>query len=126
MSSEESRETVTQPEMSSLHHTGWNVAGACIEPLHNLFVAATEIVLTIDLPYADQKQVKLTCPADDCVEIYAATTKKITFQDLGVKHRHGEFTCYHARIRIPVPVDEKRISTKFKHGILEVRIPRLK
>jgi len=27
---------------------------------------------------------------------------------------------------MPVPVDEKRISTKFKRGVLEVHIPRLK
>lgn len=59
-------------------------------------------------------------------EIYAETSRKITFRDLGVKHRHGEFTCYHARIRIPVPVDENRIGSKFKRGVLEVHLPRLK
>lgn len=107
------------------HGSGWNVAGACIEPLHNLTVAATEIVLTIDLPYVDQKQVKLGCPSDDVLEVYAETTRKITFKDLGAKHRHGEFTCYHARIRMPVPVDENRITTQFKGGILEVHLPRL-
>jgi HSP20 family molecular chaperone IbpA len=126
MSSEARSEAPTQPEMSGMHHAGWNVAAACIEPLHNLFVAATEIVLTIDLPYVNEKQIRLGCPTDDCVEIYAETTKKITFRDLGIKHRHGEFNCYHARIRIPVPVDEKRIKKKLKRGILEVHIPRLR
>lgn len=115
-----------QSELSTLHGSGWNVAAACIEPLYNVFVAATEIVLTVDLPYVDEKQVKLRCPANDVIEIYAETTRKITFRDLGVKHRHGEFTCYHARIRIPVPVDENRVNTKFKRGVLEVHIPRLK
>jgi HSP20 family molecular chaperone IbpA len=110
----------------SPHGSGWNAAAACIQPLYNMFVAATEIVLTVDLPYVDLKQVKLHCPTDDSVEIYAETTRKITFKDLGAKHRHGEFTCYRARIRIPVPVDEKRITTKLKRGVLEVRIPRLK
>lgn len=102
------------------------MVAACIEPLYNLFVGATEVVITLDLPYVNQTQVKLQCPSNDSVEVYAETSRKITFKDLGVKHRHGEFTCYHARIRIPVPVDESKISSKFKRGVLEVHIPRLK
>ena len=119
-------ESVAFPETSLYHSSGWNVAAACIEPLHNIMVAATEVVLTIDLPYVDQKQVKLRCPANDILEVYADTTRKITFRELGAKHRHGEFTCYHARIRIPVPVDESRINKHFKRGVLEVHLPRLR
>lgn len=130
MSSESKRGAARDPVAAhemSLHPTsGWNVAAACIEPLHNLMVAPTEVILTIDLPYVNQKQVRLRCPADDVFEIYAETNRKITFKELGAKHRHGEFTCYHARIRIPVPVDESRISTHFKRGVLEVHLPRLK
>jgi HSP20 family molecular chaperone IbpA len=91
-----------------------------------MYVVAREVVLTVDLPYVNEKQVKLTCPTNDCIEIYAETNRKITFKDLGIKHRHGEFNCYHARVRIPVPVDEKRMSTKFKRGVLEIHVPRLK
>ncbi len=116
----------SKSEFSPIHGSGWNVAAACIQPLYNLFLAATEVVLTVDLPYVNQKQVKLSCPTDDCVEIYAETSRKITFKELGAKHRHGHFTCYHARIRIPVPVDENRVTTEFKRGILEVHIPRLR
>jgi HSP20 family molecular chaperone IbpA len=91
-----------------------------------MFVTAGEVVLTVDLPYVNEKQVKLTCPTNDCIEIYADTNRKITFKDLGVKHRHGEFTCYHARIQIPVLVDEKKMSMKFKRGVLEIHVPRLR
>jgi HSP20 family molecular chaperone IbpA len=107
-------------------HGGWNVAAACIEPLYNVFVGASEVVLTVDLPYVDSKEVKLRCPANDVVEVYAEMSKKITFKELGAKHRHGEFTCYHARIRIPVQVDEKKITSRVKRGVLEVHIPRVK
>jgi HSP20 family molecular chaperone IbpA len=113
-------------EFFPTHGSGWNVAASCIQPLYNLFVAAKEVVLTVDLPYVNQKQVKLSCPTDDWVEIYAETSRKITFRELGAKHRHGQFTCYHARIRIPVPVDEKKVTTEFKRGILEVHLPRLR
>jgi HSP20 family molecular chaperone IbpA len=107
------------------HSTGWNVAAACIQPLYNLFVTAREVVLTVDLPYVEQKGVKLKCPTKDSIEVYAETKRKITFKDLGIKHRHGEFTCYHAIIRMPVAVDERKITKKFKRGLLEVHIPRL-
>ena len=113
--------------MSTIPHTsGWNVAAASIQPLYNLLVTSTEVLLTVDLPYVNVKRVKLTCPTEDSVEVYAETSKKITFKDLGIKHRHGEFTAYHAIVRMPVPVNEKKITRKFKRGVLEVHIPRSK
>ena len=96
-----------------------------MEPLYNMFVAAAEVVLTADLPYVNQNQVRLDFPTDEVIEIFAETTRKITFHELGVKHRHGEFTCYHARIRVPVQVDQKKIASKFKRGVLEIHIPRV-
>jgi len=108
------------------HGSGWNVAAACIQPLYNLFVTAKEVVLTVDLPYVEQKKVNVKRSTEDSIEVYAETNKKITFKDLGIKHRRGEFTCYHAIIRMPVPVDEKRITKIFKRGLLEVHIPRAK
>jgi HSP20 family molecular chaperone IbpA len=112
--------------MAPSHSGSWNVAAACIQPLYNLFVTAEEVVLTVDLPYVEQKGVNLKCPTADSIEVYAKTKRKITFKDLGIKHRHGEFTCYHTIIRMPVPVNEKRATKKFKRGLLEVRIPRRK
>lgn len=111
---------------SSPIHGGWNIAAACIEPLYNVFVGISDVVLTVDLPYVNSKEVRLRCPASDVVEVYAETSKKITFKALGAKHRHGEFTHYHARIRIPVQVDEKKIVSEFKRGVLEVHISRVK
>jgi len=119
-------ETAVAPELSSFHSSGWNVTSACIEPLYNLTVGTNEVTLTIDLPYVNQNRVKLGCPESDIVELLAETNRKITFRDLGIKHRHGEFTCYHARIRMPVPVNENKIKTVFKRGVLEVRLLRLK
>lgn len=117
----------SEPKTESSHHgTGWNAAASSIQPLYDLFVAATEVVLTVDLPYVDQKKVKLQCPTDDSLEVYAETNRKITFKDLGAKHRHGVFTCYRALILMPVPVDEKKMNRKFKRGVLEIHIPRLK
>ena len=113
-------------DFSPMHGSGWNVSSACIQPLYNLFVALTEVVLTVDLPYVNEKTVKLQMPSEDSLEVYAETTRKITFKELGAKHRHGEFTCYRAMIRMPVQVDHRRVKKKFKRGLLEVHIPRTK
>jgi len=78
----------------------------------------------VDLPYVEEKLVKLKCPTEESIEVYAETNRKITFKDLGLKHRRGEFTCYHAIIRMPVPVNERKATKKFKRGLLEVHIPR--
>jgi HSP20 family molecular chaperone IbpA len=126
-SKKSSREGATISSETSLSHSpSWNVANSSIEPLYNMMVGTAEVVLTIDLPYVDQKLVKLSCPANDIIEVTAVTSRKITFKDLGIKHRHGEFMSYHAMIRTPVPVDERKIRTSFKRGVLVVHLPRLK
>jgi len=109
---------------SAIHASGWNVASACIEPLYNLFITANEVVLTIDLPFVTAKRIRLRYLSPDAIEIYAETSKTITFKDLGVKHRHGEFTCYHARIKLPTPI-KRKMTSKLKRGVLEVHIERL-
>ena len=117
-------EVAVHSDTTNTHLSGWNVAAACIEPLYNLTVGASEVVLTIDLPYVNSKQVRISCLSNDELELYAETIRKITFEDLGMKHRHGEFTCYHARIRTPVAVDDLKMKTHFKRGVLVVHIPR--
>jgi HSP20 family molecular chaperone IbpA len=111
---------------SQLHVTGWNASAASIHPLYDMVVGPAEVVLTMDLPYVNQKEVKVHCPTEDSVEVYAETNRRITFKDLGAKHRHGEFTCYRALVQIPYKVDEKKIISKFKGGVLKLHIPRLR
>ena len=105
--------------------SGWNEAASSIEPLYNVFVGANEVILTIDLPYVEPNTVKVRVATDDTLDVAANTSKRISFKDLGMRHRTGEFTCYQARIHIPVPVDEAGIKTKLKRGFLEIRMPRI-
>lgn len=108
----------------TIHTSGWNVAGASIEPLYNAYVTAKDVILTIDLPFVAAKSIKVRYLTADAIEVYAETSKKISFKDLGVKHRHGEFTCYHARIKVPAQV-KRKITSKLKRGVLEVHVERL-
>jgi HSP20 family molecular chaperone IbpA len=104
---------------------GWNEAAECIEPLYNIAVGASEVIVTVDLPYVDPEHVTIKIPANDTIEISADTKRRITFADVGVKHRGGQFRCYHALIHMPVPVVESGMVSKFKRGVLEIRLPRL-
>ena len=105
--------------------SSWNEAAQCIEPLYNIAVGSSDVILTVDLPYVNRDEVTLKVPADDTVEILANTKHRITFADMGVKHRGGQFKCYHARIHMPVPVLESGMTSKFKRGVLEIRLPRI-
>lgn len=105
--------------------SAWNEAAECIEPLYNITVGSAEVIVTVDLPYVDPQQVTVKVPADDTIEISANTKRRITFADMGVTHRGGQFKCYHAMIHMPVPVVESGMTSKLKRGILEVRLPRL-
>jgi len=104
--------------------SGWNEVASSIEPLSNIFVGATEVVVTIDLPYCDSESVKLKIIDEDTLEVYAKTRQMIKLDDFGIKHRRGEFSCFHTVIHVPVPVNEEGISSKLKRGVLEVRLPR--
>jgi HSP20 family molecular chaperone IbpA len=103
----------------------WNEAAQSIEPLYNISVGSNEVIVTVDLPYANHEEVTLKLPADDTVEVYANTKRRITYADMGVRHRGGQFKAYHARIQMPVPVVESGMTSKFKRGVLEIRLPRL-
>ena len=103
----------------------WNEAAQSIEPLYNISVGSNEVIVTVDLPYVNREEVTLKLPADDVVEVSANTKRRITFVDMGVRHRGGQFKSYHALIHMPVPVVESGMTSKFKRGVLEIRLPRL-
>jgi len=80
--------------------------------------------LTVDLPYVDAGQVTIKVPSNDTIELQANTKRKITFADMGVRHRGGQFRSYRARIHMPVPVVESGMTSKLKRGVLQVNLPR--
>jgi HSP20 family molecular chaperone IbpA len=111
--------------MERVFISSWNETAESIEPLYNITVGSSEVIVTVDLPYVNPEEVTLKLPADDMVEIYANTKRRITFADMGVRHRGGQFKFYHTRIHMPVPVVESGMTSKFKRGVLEIRLPRL-
>ncbi len=109
---------------SFVEHPSWNTETCCLEPLTNVFVTSTEVVITTDLPNTEHESVKVEALSEDLIEITAKMKRKMRFEDFGITHREGEFSLLRCQPRIPVPVDTKRMKISFKHGILEIRFPR--
>ena len=113
-------------ESATTEHPSWDVRSRCLEPLCNIFVTADEVVVTADLPYAQPDTVEVEAVGEDIVEISAKMKRRVRFDDFGITHRQGEFSSFRSRARIPVPVETDRMKIHFKHGILEVHLPRKK
>jgi len=111
-------------EAEMAERPSWDIKSCCIEPLCNVSVTPDEVVVIADLPNTDPDTIKVEQVNQDTLEIKAEMKRKIRFSEFGVTHRQGEFQHFRCLNHIPVPVDAKKMKTKFKRGILEVRLPR--
>lgn len=110
-------ETVTE-------RPSWNLRNCSIEPLREVTITPTEVVVTVDLPFTSKNTVKVKRVGKNTVEVSAKMKKKIRLDDLGMTHCRGEFQKFHCHMRMPVPVDMPKMDTRYKKGILEIHIPR--
>jgi len=104
----------------------WDVESCCLEPLCNIFVAASEVIITTDLPYADPDSIRVKAVDENSIGITANMKRKLRFDDFGISHRKGEFSKFRCHVRVPVAIDTSHIKTQFRRGILEVRLRRKK
>lgn len=104
----------------------WDVGSHCLEPLCDVSVTADEVVVTADLPYAVPSSIKVDAVREDLIEITTKIKRSLCFEDFGITHRKGDFSTFRCEVRVPVPVDTSRTKTRFRRGILEVRLPRRK
>ncbi len=102
----------------------WNCDTCCLHALCNVFITAQEVIITADLPNIEPETVKVDVLNENLVEITAEMKKKVRFSDLGIYHRHGEFSSLRCQVHIPIPVDTIQMELSFQGGILEVRFPK--
>ena len=102
----------------------WNCRTCTIEPLRDIMVTSDEVIVTVDLPYAEQNTIQVKPVGKDTIEISAKMRRKVSLDDFGITHHRGEFQRFHCRTRIPVPVYMERMEIRLKRGILEIRLPR--
>ena len=102
----------------------WDLKNRSIEPLREITVTPKEVIVTVDLPYAEKKTVQVKAIDATSLEILAEMRKKIRLNELGVTYREGVIQRFHSWIRIPVRVDMQRMKIQQKKGILEIKLPR--
>jgi len=107
-----------------IERPSWDVRTHSLEPLCDVSVAPDRVIVTADLPKVDPRSIRVSGVADDLIEITAKMRVKINFEDFGVTHRRGEFSCFSCRVPLPVPVDTSRAKARFRKGILEIILPR--
>jgi hypothetical protein len=52
-----------------------------MEPLRDIMVTADEVIVTVDLPYAEQNTIEVKPISKDTIEISAKMRRKISFDD---------------------------------------------
>lgn len=109
---------------SIMEKPSWNCKACTMEPLRDIVVTDDEVIVTVDLPYAEQNTLQVKPISKDAIEVSAQMRRKIRFDDFGITHHKGEFQRFHCQARIPVPVYMDKMEVRFKKGILEIRLPR--
>jgi HSP20 family molecular chaperone IbpA len=117
-------ESVRRLRESLLERPSWDRKACTIEPLRDVSVTPTEVIVTVDLPYTEENTIRVKPVSKDVIEISAKMKRKISFNDFGITHYKGEFQTFHCQTRIPVPVYMDKMEVRFKRGILEIRLPR--
>ena len=102
----------------------WNLRDRSIEPLREMSVNPTEVLITVDLPFTNKDAVKVKAVGKSSLEITARMNKTVKFVDLGIVHVKGEFQKYSSYLHVPVPVYMNKMIIKYKKGMLEVHLPR--
>jgi len=107
-----------------IERPSWNCRSSTMEPLRDIMVTPTEVIVTVDLPYTEENTIQVKPVDKNVIEVSAKMRRKIRFDDFGITHHKGEFQTFHCRTRIPLPVHMDKMEIRFKKGILEVRLPR--
>jgi len=102
----------------------WDVSERCLEPLTNIHITPDEVIVRVDLPMVKPESIKVRALGGNVLEVSADMNRTISFNDFGITHRRGEFCGFKTKIRIPLPVDMEKMTTKFARGFLEIRLPR--
>jgi HSP20 family molecular chaperone IbpA len=102
----------------------WNQRASTMEPLRDVVVTPTEVVVTVDLPFTKEDTLRVRTLDENTVEVSAEMKRKITFREMGITHHKGEFQRFHCRSRLPVPVQMRGMRIRFKKGMLEVHLSR--
>jgi len=109
-----------------LVHYSWDSVEKCLEPLSYIEDKKDQIVVTVDLPYVEDRKdisIKVT---EDSLEIRAEIKKAIKWERWGTVQKHIEFKSFEKMVKLPSKVDPKKAKATFRRGILDISLPKVK
>jgi HSP20 family protein len=108
-------------EPYSIEEEFYDIERRELRPLAEITETAEEIIVRIDLPCVTKENIDLKC-TDDTLTIRAKMAECVRL--LQYDRKEMEFENYRKTIRMPSTVDPAKAKASFKHGMLEVRLPK--
>ncbi|MDG7039852.1 MAG: Hsp20/alpha crystallin family protein [Nitrososphaerota archaeon] len=94
----------------------------CIEPLSDIREDSKSFILTIDLPFVNNKNDISIDLYGDIIEVTAKTIKNIRWERLGGHRSTIEYHEYRKRIKLPRVFTEDSVTASFRNGVLKIVI----
>ena len=82
------------------------------------------LIAKVEVPGIDPKDIHVSFK-DQVLTIRGEKKQHKEEKDEHVYHMERNFGTFSRSLRLPVPVDEKKVAATFKHGLLTVRLPKL-
>ncbi len=93
------------------------------QPAVDVIEGEKEIVIKAELPGFDPKDVEVRV-FPDSVTLKSEVVREAETERAGYYHRERHYGGFFRQIRLPVPVQAESARATFRHGLLELRIPK--
>ncbi len=97
-----------------------DIEHSILSPLSRLRESGSEWILEFDLPLVDKKDITVSFD-DETITVEAKLKEIYDIEYLGCK---SKFEYFKKSISLPQKVDTRKITAKFAHGILSIKIPK--
>ena len=97
--------------------------GGLLEPAVDLIDKKDKMIVKVELPGVEQKDVKLSL-ADNNLTIQGEIKKDEEIKKEDYYYRERAYGNYARTISLPIEVDKEKINAKFKDGVLEITMPK--
>jgi len=117
-------ESLTEGIIESRLAPTWDTRTSTLEALSNVRVLRDRVLITADMPLAKGDSVTIEVYGKNTIQMCAEMSRAVSCRELGLVQHRGEFRRFCTYVKVPVPVDFKKMKFKLKKGVLEIDLPR--
>jgi len=115
-------EEIFEEAYSSSENWLFDLENKSVKPLFRVDVGDNELLVTIDLPGVDKKDISLSA-TQDALSIEAKMKTPISLMVGGSVQELVEFEKYTRKIKLPVKIEPDKARARVVKGILAIRFP---